>query len=95
MQDIALVDSCPATFQSPYKERPPPANAGDPRQCVLLRAGGHLSVLDMDQGQNACRLLVTSAWESLLLQRRKCSSCTFCSPAVIWHSNQVTALAES
>ena len=67
MQDIALVDSCPATFQSPYKERQPPTNAGDPRQCVLLRAGGHLSVLDMDQGEIACRLLLTSISKDLVL----------------------------
>ena len=50
MQDIALVESCPATFQSPYKPQAAPPDLDSPRQCVLLRAGGHLSVLDMVQG---------------------------------------------
>ena len=50
MQDIALVESCPATFQSPYKPQTAPPDLDSPRQCVLLRAGGHLSVLDMVQG---------------------------------------------
>lgn len=50
LQDIALVESCPATFQSPYKRHELPGSPKDPQQCVLLRAGGHLSVLDMDQG---------------------------------------------
>ena len=51
LQDIALVESCPATFQSPYKPQAAPADLDSPRQCVLLRAGGHLSVLDMVQGK--------------------------------------------
>lgn len=50
LQDIALVESSPATFQSPYKQDVAPTATENPRQCVLLRAGGHLSVLDMDQG---------------------------------------------
>lgn len=44
------MESCPATFQSPYKQHAASATTDNPRQCVLLRAGGHLSVLDMDQG---------------------------------------------
>ena len=50
LQDIALVESSPATFQSPYRQHVAPATTDNPWQCVLLRAGGHLSVLDMDQG---------------------------------------------
>ena len=44
------MESSPATFQSPYKQHVAPATTDNPQQCVLLRAGGHLSVLDMDQG---------------------------------------------
>ena len=39
-----------ATFNSPYKRGKVQVEDRDPQQCVLLRAGGHMSVLDMEQG---------------------------------------------
>lgn len=49
-QDIALVERTAATFNSPYKQGRPVLEDREPQQCVLLRAGGHMSVLDMEQG---------------------------------------------
>lgn len=39
-----------ATFNSPYKQGRQVMEDREPHQCVLLRAGGHMSVLDMEQG---------------------------------------------
>ncbi len=39
-----------ATFNSPYKQGRVVLEDREPQQCVLLRAGGHMSVLDMEQG---------------------------------------------
>lgn len=43
-----------ATFNSPYKPSAgggtPPGEEGEPQHCVLLRAGGLMSILDMEQG---------------------------------------------
>ena len=50
-QDIALVERSAATFDSPPSSQPPSKDQ-EPQQCVLLRAGGHMSVLDMDQGSH-------------------------------------------
>ena len=49
-QDIALVERTAATFNSPYKQGRVVLEDREPQQCVLLRAGGHMSVLDMEQG---------------------------------------------
>jgi hypothetical protein len=50
VQDIALVERTAATFDSPYKQARHQPDEREPQQCVLLRAGGHMSVLDMEQG---------------------------------------------
>ena len=50
-QDIALVERAAATFDA--AQRPGSARQNgdaEPQHCVLLRAGGHMSVLDMEQG---------------------------------------------
>ncbi len=52
IQDIALVERSAATFDSALQAAD--GGAGDeaePAHCVLLRAGGHMSVLDMEQGE--------------------------------------------
>lgn len=64
MQDIALVERTAATFDSPCKQGKQLPDEREPQQCVLLRAGGHMSVLDMEQGQlsavtcNSCRTCI-------------------------------------
>ena len=53
MQDIALVEPRAGPLGTDAL-----ADAGDltPRHCVLLRAGGLMSLLDMDKGgRHACR----------------------------------------
>ncbi len=57
-QDIALVERTAATFDSPYKRGKVQVEDRDPQQCVLLRAGGHMSVLDMEQGAFSAGLLL-------------------------------------
>ena len=49
LQDIAIVEPRPGSDSS---EDADPSTAADsqPRHCVLLRAGGQMSVLDMAQG---------------------------------------------
>ena len=49
LQDIAIVEPQPSRDSS---EDADPSTAADsePRHCVLLRAGGQMSVLDMVQG---------------------------------------------
>ena len=52
LQDIALVEVPSAAFGSPSRpgSASGPAKAPVPQNCVLLRAGGLLSMLDMEQG---------------------------------------------
>ena len=71
-QDIALVDMPTVAF-GVHKRRAPTqqrSGAGDPRHCLLMRAGGVLSVLDMDQGMrpHVCMCMhscasCSSAWQ--------------------------------
>lgn len=52
LQDIALVDLPPGAFGSSWQGFASQAasKSGCPPYCVLLRAGGLLSILHMDQG---------------------------------------------
>ena len=52
LQDIALVEVPSGAFGSPSRPGSAggPAKAQVPQNCVLLRAGGLLSMLDMEQG---------------------------------------------
>lgn len=51
MQDIAIVEPVPSS-DSPLAGTSETSTSGnlEPQHCVLLRAGGQMSVLDMAQG---------------------------------------------
>lgn len=54
LQDIALVELLPGAFGRSWRglgSQKSTTKKGSPQYCVLLRAGGLLSVLHMDQGR--------------------------------------------
>lgn len=57
LRDIALVEIPASEWASP--EKPGSNGISGPQHCVLLRAGGLLSVLDMEQGKSATALRLT------------------------------------
>lgn len=50
LQDIALVELAPGALGSTDHRLPENAQASSQKHCVLLRAGGLLSLLNMEEG---------------------------------------------
>jgi len=80
VQDIALVERAAATFNSPARPAAggggPGGTEGEPQHCVLLRAGGLMSILDMNQGaqrRHKNRLILSLILLGAAVSSRACS----------------------